>query len=185
MKAQPTVTPEEWNAEREKLLVKEKEHMRAGDALAAARRRMPWLAVDKDYAFQGPNGPASFADLFEGRRQLLVYRVFYGQDITTYANPGEGRDHARPRGRAGPRHARDDRVGRSARRPYQRRAGVRRGARVLDGASRLLVELFGEERGGHARMALYPPALPTHAPLTAELLLEIDEVVRPHDSASN
>jgi YjgF/chorismate_mutase-like, putative endoribonuclease len=57
--------------------------------------------------------------------------------------------------------------------------------RVLDGASRLLVELFGEERGGHARMALYPPALPTHAPLTAELLLEIDEVVRPHDSASN
>jgi hypothetical protein len=57
--------------------------------------------------------------------------------------------------------------------------------RVLDGAPRLLVELFGEERGGHARMALYPPALPTHAPLTAEHLLEIDEVVRPHDSAGN
>jgi YjgF/chorismate_mutase-like, putative endoribonuclease len=57
--------------------------------------------------------------------------------------------------------------------------------RVLDGASRLLVELFGEERGAHARTALYPPALPTNAPLTAELLLEIDAVVRPHDSAGN
>jgi predicted dithiol-disulfide oxidoreductase (DUF899 family) len=90
MKAQPTVTPEEWNAEREKLLVKEKEHMRAGDALAAARRRMPWLAVEKDYAFQGPDGPASLADLFEGRRQLLVYRAFYAPDITTYANPARG-----------------------------------------------------------------------------------------------
>jgi predicted dithiol-disulfide oxidoreductase (DUF899 family) len=90
MKAQPTVTPEEWHAEREKLLVKEKEHMRAGDALAAARRRMPWLAVDKDYAFQGPNGPVRLADLFEGRRQLLVYRAFYAPDITTYANPERG-----------------------------------------------------------------------------------------------
>ena len=90
MKAQPTVTPEEWNAEREKLLVKEKEHMRAGDALAAARRRMPWQAVEKDYTFEGPNGPARFADLFAGRRQLLVYRAFYGPDITTYANPARG-----------------------------------------------------------------------------------------------
>jgi enamine deaminase RidA (YjgF/YER057c/UK114 family) len=55
--------------------------------------------------------------------------------------------------------------------------------RVLDGASRLLIELFGEERGGHARMALYQPALPGDAPLTAELLLEIDEGVRSDDSA--
>ena len=90
MKAQPTVTPEEWKAEREQLLVREKEHMRASDALAAARRRMPWQAVEKDYTFEGPNGPASFADLFEGRRQLLVYRAFYGPDITTYANPARG-----------------------------------------------------------------------------------------------
>jgi hypothetical protein len=57
--------------------------------------------------------------------------------------------------------------------------------RVLDGASRLQGELFGEERGGHARMELHPPALPTDAPPTAELVLEIYEVVRPHDSASN
>jgi enamine deaminase RidA (YjgF/YER057c/UK114 family) len=47
------------------------------------------------------------------------------------------------------------------------------GPRVLDGASRLLIDLFGEERGSHARMALYQPGLPGRAPLTAELLLEL------------
>ena len=83
MKIPSIVSPEEWQAEREKLLVKEKEHTRAGDALAAARRRMPWMAVEKEYAFEGPNGPASFADLFEGRRQLIVYRAFYGPEVTT------------------------------------------------------------------------------------------------------
>ncbi|MGH2797518.1 MAG: RidA family protein [Thermoleophilaceae bacterium] len=54
-------------------------------------------------------------------------------------------------------------------------AGFVEGPRVLDGASRLLIEVFGEERGRHARMALYQPCLPGDAPLTAELLLEIDE----------
>jgi predicted dithiol-disulfide oxidoreductase (DUF899 family) len=57
--------------------VKEKEIMRARDALAAERRRMPWLAVDEDYAFDTPNGRASLLDLFEGRRQLIVYRAFF------------------------------------------------------------------------------------------------------------
>ena len=66
-----------WIAAREKLLVKEKEHMRAGDALAAERRRMPWMAVEKEYKFDGPDGPATLLDLFEGRRQLVVYRAFY------------------------------------------------------------------------------------------------------------
>ena len=50
----PIVSPQEWIAAREALLVKEKEHMRAGDALAAERRRMPWMAVEKDYRFEGP-----------------------------------------------------------------------------------------------------------------------------------
>ena len=59
------------------MLVKEKCMTRARDALAAERRRMPWLAVDKDYEFDGPNGRASLLDLFEGRRQLIVYRAFY------------------------------------------------------------------------------------------------------------
>src|SRR5688572_1665669 len=77
------VSSEDWHAAREKLLVKEKELTRARDALAAERRRMPWMAVDKDYRFEGPNGSASLADLFEGRRQLIVYRAFYAPDVTT------------------------------------------------------------------------------------------------------
>jgi predicted dithiol-disulfide oxidoreductase (DUF899 family) len=59
------------------MLVKEKAQMRAGDALAAERRRMPWMPVDKPYEFLGPKGKASLLDLFEGRRQLIVYRAFF------------------------------------------------------------------------------------------------------------
>jgi predicted dithiol-disulfide oxidoreductase (DUF899 family) len=77
MHTPPIVSTEEWEAARQALLVKEKEHTRAGDALAAERRRMPWLAVEKDYAFDGPDGKASLLDLFEGRRQLIVYRAFF------------------------------------------------------------------------------------------------------------
>ena len=84
----PTVSPQEWDAAREELLVEEKALMRARDALAAKRRRMPWMAVEKDYAFVGPDGPASLLDLFEGRRQLIVYRAFYGPEVTTYAEGG-------------------------------------------------------------------------------------------------
>jgi predicted dithiol-disulfide oxidoreductase (DUF899 family) len=83
MNKPPIVTAEEWGAEREKLLVKEKELTRARDALAAERRRMPWMAVEKDYSFEGPNGEASLLDLFEGRRQLVVYRAYYGPEVTT------------------------------------------------------------------------------------------------------
>ena len=70
------------------VLHKEKELSRARDALAAERRRMPWMAVDKEYWFDGPAGRVSFADLFEGRRQLIVYRAFYGPEVTTYAEGG-------------------------------------------------------------------------------------------------
>jgi predicted dithiol-disulfide oxidoreductase (DUF899 family) len=71
------VSREDWDAARDELLVKEKSVMRAHDALAAERRRMPWMVVDKAYEFIGPNGKASLLDLFEGRRQLIVYRAFY------------------------------------------------------------------------------------------------------------
>ena len=77
MNMPPTVSPQEWEAAREELLVKEKELTRARDALAAERRRMPRMAVEKDYPFEGPDGPASLLDLFEGRRQLIVYRFFF------------------------------------------------------------------------------------------------------------
>ena len=56
METPPIVSPEEWKAAREEMLVKEKEMTRARDALAAERRRMPWMAVEKDYAFEGPDG---------------------------------------------------------------------------------------------------------------------------------
>ena len=64
MNTPPIVSPEEWITARERLLVKEKEHKRAGDALAAERRRMPWMAVEKEYKFDGPrtrSGRASVA----------------------------------------------------------------------------------------------------------------------------
>ena len=71
------VSAQEWEAARQKLLVKEKELTRARDALAAERRRMPWLPVVKSYTFDTPTGKASLADLFDGRRQLIVYRAFF------------------------------------------------------------------------------------------------------------
>src|SRR3982074_2635616 len=81
MKTPPIVSPHEWQAAREQLLVKEKASTRARDALAAERRRMPWLAVEKEYAFDGPKGKASLLDLFEGRRQLIVYLAFFAPGV--------------------------------------------------------------------------------------------------------
>ena len=73
----PIVSQQEWFEALGKLLVKEKEVTRARDALAAERRRMPWMAVEKAYAFEGPDGKLSLLDLFHGRRQLIVYRAFH------------------------------------------------------------------------------------------------------------
>jgi len=77
MKLPPIVTPEEWDAARNALLVKEKAVLRSRDALAAERRRMPWTAVGRTYTFDGATGPATLVDLFDGRRQLIVYRAFF------------------------------------------------------------------------------------------------------------
>jgi predicted dithiol-disulfide oxidoreductase (DUF899 family) len=82
------VSPQEWDAAREKLLVKEKELTRARDALAAERRRMPRMAVEKDYRFEGPNGSASLLDMFEGRRQLVVYRFFFEPGVSGWPEHG-------------------------------------------------------------------------------------------------
>jgi predicted dithiol-disulfide oxidoreductase (DUF899 family) len=81
MTTPPIVSRQEWDASLQHLLVKEKELTRARDALAALRRRMPWLAVEKEYAFDGPAGKANLLDLFEGRRQLIVYRAFFDPDV--------------------------------------------------------------------------------------------------------
>jgi predicted dithiol-disulfide oxidoreductase (DUF899 family) len=71
------VSQQEWEAARQQLLMKEKAFTRSRDALAAERRRMPWMAVEKAYEFEGPQGKVSLLDLFEGRRQLIVYRAFF------------------------------------------------------------------------------------------------------------
>ena len=77
MKTPPIVSPQEWEAARQQLLAKEKTFTRSRDALAAERRRMPWLAVEKKYEFDGPAGRVSLLDLFEGRPQLILYRAFF------------------------------------------------------------------------------------------------------------
>jgi predicted dithiol-disulfide oxidoreductase (DUF899 family) len=77
MNTPPIVSPQEWEAARQQLLVKEKELTRSHDALAAERRRMPWLAVEKKYEFDGPEGKVSLLDLFDQRRQLIIYRAFF------------------------------------------------------------------------------------------------------------
>ena len=77
VKTPPIVSAQEWETARQQLLVKEKALTHARDALAAERRRMPWLAVDKSYEFEGPNGKESLAGLFDSRRQLIVYRAFF------------------------------------------------------------------------------------------------------------
>ena len=74
------VTKAEWQRERGALLALEKAHTRAGDALAARRRRLPMVRIEKDYAFTGPDGRRSLLDLFEGRRQLIVYHFMFGDD---------------------------------------------------------------------------------------------------------
>lgn len=88
MNAPPTVSPQEWAAARDALLVQEKELTRARDALAARRRRMPRMAVEQEYAFDGPDGPASLKDLFAGRRQLIVYRFFFEPGVNGWPDGG-------------------------------------------------------------------------------------------------
>jgi predicted dithiol-disulfide oxidoreductase (DUF899 family) len=88
MNTPPIVSREEWEAARTDLLVKEKELTRARDALAAQRRRMPWTPVEKAYAFEGPDGPANLLDLFDGRRQLVVYRFFFEPGVAGWPESG-------------------------------------------------------------------------------------------------
>ena len=82
------VPPQEWEAARQELLAKEKELTRAHDALAAQRRRMPWTRVEQDYAFEGPDGPVGLLDLFEGRRQLVIYRFFFEPGVSGWPEAG-------------------------------------------------------------------------------------------------
>ena len=82
MTGHKTGTREEWLAARLELLEAEKELTRRGDELARRRQELPWVRVDKDYRFETDEGPASLADLFRGRSQLLVYHFMFGPDYT-------------------------------------------------------------------------------------------------------
>ncbi|HEV2259059.1 MAG TPA: DUF899 domain-containing protein [Streptosporangiaceae bacterium] len=74
------VSREQWLEARRQLLAREKEYTRSRDALNADRRRLPMVAVDREYVFEGPDGPVTLADLFGDKRQLIVQHVMYGPD---------------------------------------------------------------------------------------------------------
>ena len=82
MRLPEVVSAEEWHAALEGLRAKEKQATRARDALAAERRRLPRVLIEKDYVLHGPSGEASLADLFDGRRQLLLYHFMFGPNQT-------------------------------------------------------------------------------------------------------
>lgn len=74
---QKIVSRDEWLVARKELLAKEKKATRTRDALSAERRRLPMVEIDKDYILEGPDGKAGLLDLFEGRRQLIVYHFMF------------------------------------------------------------------------------------------------------------
>ena len=88
MQTPPIVSAQEWAVAHAEMLVKEKELTRARDALAAQRRRMPWTPVENRYAFDGSEGRVSLLDLFDGRRQLIVYRAFMDPGVEGWPEHG-------------------------------------------------------------------------------------------------
>ncbi len=80
MQNQKVVSKEDWLVARREHLAKEKEFTRLRDQLSQERRELPWVKVEKEYSFDGPNGKKSLLDLFDGRSQLIVYHFMYGPD---------------------------------------------------------------------------------------------------------
>ncbi len=78
MQSNKIVSKEDWIAARKEHLAKEKEFTRLRDQLSEHRRQLPWVKVDKEYVFEGPNGNESLSDLFEGRSQLIIYHFMFG-----------------------------------------------------------------------------------------------------------
>jgi predicted dithiol-disulfide oxidoreductase (DUF899 family) len=74
------VSREEWTKARKELLAKEKKNTRERDALAAERRALPWVKVEKNYVFDSPGGKKTLAELFDGRSQLIIYHFMFGPD---------------------------------------------------------------------------------------------------------
>jgi predicted dithiol-disulfide oxidoreductase (DUF899 family) len=82
------VSPAEWQAAHDELLAKEKAATRGRDALAAERRRLPMVHIDKQYVFEGPDGRATLPDLFEGRRQLILYHFMFAPGVEGWPEAG-------------------------------------------------------------------------------------------------
>ena len=78
MPSNTVVTRDEWLKARKAHLAREKEFTRLRDQLSAERRAMPWVKVDKPYVFEGAEGKVTLGDLFDGRRQLIVYHFMFG-----------------------------------------------------------------------------------------------------------
>jgi predicted dithiol-disulfide oxidoreductase (DUF899 family) len=74
------VSPNEWVEARKKLLIQEKEFTRVRDQVSAQRRELPWVKVETEYVFEGPNGKETLADLFEGRSQLVIYHFMFAPE---------------------------------------------------------------------------------------------------------
>jgi predicted dithiol-disulfide oxidoreductase (DUF899 family) len=82
------VSREEWQHARDQFLIKEKAATKAHDALSAERRRLPMVQIEKDYVFEGPNGKVRLLDLFEGRRQLIIYHFMFAPGVGGWPTAG-------------------------------------------------------------------------------------------------
>ena len=108
----PVVSRDRWIAERKTLLAREKELTHLRDQIARERRALPWVRIDKNYVFDTPEGPRTLAELFEGRRQLLVQHFMFAPGLG--AGLPELLVHGRPQRRherapgASRRHVRGD-----------------------------------------------------------------------------
>ena len=72
------ISQKEWLAARKKLLAKEKKFSKLRDALNEERRKLPWVKIEKEYVFDGPNGKVTLGDLFCGKNQLIIYHFMFG-----------------------------------------------------------------------------------------------------------
>jgi predicted dithiol-disulfide oxidoreductase (DUF899 family) len=88
MRLSQVVPQSEWRAALDAVREKEKSLTREHDALAAERRRLPRVRIDKDYVFTGPNGTARLDDMFEGRRQLILYHFMFAPGVDGWPDAG-------------------------------------------------------------------------------------------------
>jgi predicted dithiol-disulfide oxidoreductase (DUF899 family) len=119
------VSQQEWDLARRDLLAREKELTRARDALSAARRRLPMVAVDEDYRFDGPDGEVGLIDLFEGRHQLIVCHFMFDPEWEDGCPSCTAGADEMAEGKLAHLHARDTTLAFVSRAPYAKIAAYR------------------------------------------------------------